>query len=173
VVREKNVNAGFPQTLETAVRGAGHEYVQSIRTLKQQRDNSLLPERLLAWLSSAFGSLALILACSGLYGLMAYHVASRTGEIGIRIALGAPRRGIQRLVLREALWLAGAGCTAGLVLAIGAGRLVGTLLYGVRPFEPANFIIAVALLLATSGAAAWIPAHRASHIDPLVALRHQ
>ena len=89
------------------------------------------------------------------------------------MALGATRHGVRWLVVGDALRLAGFGCTAGLLLALGAGRFAGTLLYGVRPFEPVQISIAVAILLATSGAAAWIPAHRASRIDPLVALRHE
>jgi len=173
MVRERNLNAGFLHALENAVRGEGREYVQSVRTLEQQRESSLLPERLLASMSLAFGGLALALASTGLYGLTAYDVASRTGEIGIRMALGATRHGVRWLVVGDALRLAGFGCTAGLLLALGAGRFAGTLLYGVRPFEPVQISIAVAILLATSGAAAWIPAHRASRIDPLVALRHE
>jgi ABC-type antimicrobial peptide transport system permease subunit len=172
-VRQRNTGPGVLRELETTVRGVGREYVQSMRTLEQQHDNALLPERLLAWLSSAFGVLALGLASTGLYGLMTYHVASRTGEIGIRMALGATGSRVWRLVLGEALSLAGAGCAVGLLLALAAGRFVGTLLYGVRPFEPAYFVVAVAVLLATSGAAAWVPAHRASRIDPMVALRHE
>ena len=173
LVKRHNLNAGFIQTLERTVRGAHREYVQMARTLEEQRDNALLPERLLAWLSSAFGVLALTLASTGLYGLMMYYVASRTGEIGIRMALGATSPGVQRLVLGEALRLAAMGCAVGLLLALATGRFIGALLYDVRPFEPAYFTIALVVLLATSGAAAWVPAYRASRIDPLSALRHE
>lgn len=173
VVRAHDTSSGFLRKLQQAVRGAGREYVQSMRTLDVQRDNALLPERLLALLSSAFGVLALALAFTGLYGLMAYHVASRTGEIGIRMALGATAGGVRSQVLREALSLAVMGCAGGVLLAIGAGRFISTLLYGVRPFDPAYFAVAAGVLLATSVAAAWIPAHRASRQDPMTALRHE
>ena len=173
VVRVRDLTPRFVESLRRTVRGAGHEYVEYARTLKQQRDNSLLPERLLAWLSSAFGVLALVLAATGLFGLMAYQVAGRTGEIGIRVALGATRARIAWLILGDALRLAAIGITAGAALALAAGRSISTLLYGVRPYAPAPLLLAAATLLATAALAAWIPARRAGRIEPLEALRHE
>jgi ABC-type antimicrobial peptide transport system permease subunit len=102
---------------------------------------------------------------------MAYQVASRTGEIGIRMALGATGGRIGRLVFWDALRPVGIGCAAGLLLALAAGRFIGSLLFGVRPLEPAYFVIALVVLLFTSGIATWVPARRASRIDPMAALR--
>jgi predicted permease len=173
VVRVRDLTPRFVETLRQTVRSEGHEYVEYARTLKQQRDNSLLAERLLAWLSSAFGLLALVLAATGLFGLMAYEVAGRTGEIGIRIALGATRANIRWLILSEALALATAGCAAGLLLSLAAARSIQALLYGVQPFAPAPFLLAAATLLATAVLAAWLPARRACRIEPVEALRHE
>ncbi len=173
MVRVRDLNPRFVESLKRTVRGAGHEYVEYARTLKQQRENSLLAERLLAWLSSAFGLLALVLAATGLFGLLAYEVAGRTGEIGIRIALGATRANIAWLILGDALRLATLGAIAGAALSLAAGRSISTLLYGVQPYAPAPLLLAAATLLATAALAAWIPVRRACRIEPLEALRHE
>ncbi len=173
LVRVRDLTPRFVETLRRTVRSAGHEYVERTVSVEQQRDNSLLPERLLAWLSLAFGVLALVLAATGLFGLMAYQVAGRTGEIGIRIALGATRANIRWLIFSEALALAGAGCAAGLLLALAAGRSIQAFLYGVRPFDPTPFLIATTVLLATAALATWIPSRRACRVEPIVALRHE
>jgi predicted permease len=173
VARTRSLSIGFIDLLRRTVRGAGHEYVEYARDLDQQRENSLLEERLLAWFSTAFGLLALLLAATGLYGLLAYHVASRTGEIGIRVALGATRANVRWLVIGEAVRLVSAGIAFGLLLTFIAGRFVQGFLYGVRAFEPGPVSVAVAVLASIAAVAAWVPAQRACAVDPLEALRHE
>src|SRR5262245_21633721 len=140
-------------------------------TLAAQLDASLVQERLLATLSSIFGLLALVLACIGLYGVMSYDVARRTREIGIRMALGANARQILRLALGETLWLVGIGAVIGLGATWAATRWVASLLFGLQPHDPLTIGLVVLLLLAVSAVAGYLPARRASGVDPMVALR--
>jgi predicted permease len=142
-------------------------------TLLAQSEQSLMKERLLATLSSVFGALALLLACVGLYGLMAYTVARRTAEIGIRVALGARRDHITWLVLGETLWLTGAGIAAGVPLAIWAARYAKSVLFGVGAADPLTIAATVAILIAVAVLAGHIPARRALQLDPTMALRHE
>jgi predicted permease len=141
-------------------------------TLAAQLNVSLTQERLVATLSSVFGLLALVLVCIGLYGVMAYDVARRTHEIGIRMALGASERQIARLVLGETLRLVGVGLTIGLGAALIATRWVKSLLFGLQPHDPLTIGLAVLLLLMVAAVAGYLPARRASRVDPMVALRH-
>jgi predicted permease len=144
-----------------------------IRTQRQQIDADLQQERTFASLSSGFGLLALMLACVGIYGIMAYTVAQRTNEIGIRLALGARRGQVRGMVLRESGWLALAGVAAGISVALGLGRLVASLLYGIKPADPLSVLGAALLLLAVALSSGWIPARRASRLEPMDALRHE
>ncbi len=141
------------------------------KTLRQQSAESLLRERLLATVSSFFGALGLLLACLGLYGLMAYAVARRAGEIGIRMALGARRDHILWLVLREALWLTLTGIATGLPLALLAGRYARSLLFGIGSADPLTIAATVALLIGIAAIAGYVPARRALRVDPMAALR--
>jgi ABC-type antimicrobial peptide transport system permease subunit len=141
-------------------------------TLAAQLDASLVQERLLATLSSIFGLLALVLACIGLYGVMAYDVARRTREIGIRMALGASARQILRLALSETLWLVGIGTVIGLGATWAVTRWVASLLFGLQPHDPLTIGLVVLVLLAVAAVAGYLPARRASRVDPMVALRH-
>jgi predicted permease len=141
-------------------------------TLAAQVDASLVQERLIATLSSVFGILALLLACIGLYGVMAYDVARRTHEIGVRMALGARARQVVQLVIGEMLRLVGIGVVIGLGAALAATRLVKSLLYGLQPHDPLTIGVAVFVLLAVAAVAGYLPARRASCVDPMVALRH-
>jgi predicted permease len=141
-------------------------------TLAAQLDASLGQERLVATLSGVFGLLALVLVCIGLYGLMAYDVARRTREIGIRMALGASARRVVQLVLRETLWLVGIGIVIGLGSALAATQWVKSLLFGLHPHDPLTIGVAVFVLLAVAAVAGYLPARRASRVDPMVALRH-
>ncbi len=144
-----------------------------IRTQRQQIDADLQQERIFASLSTGFGLLALTLACVGIYGIMAYTVAQRTNEIGIRLALGARRGQVRAMVLRESGWLAVAGVAIGILVALGLGRLVESLLYGVEATDPLSVLGAALLLLAVALSSGWIPARRASRLEPMDALRHE
>ena len=144
-----------------------------IRTEQQQIDADLQQERTFASLSSGFALLALTLACVGIYGIMAYTVAQRTNEIGIRLALGARRGQVRGMVLRESGWLALAGVAAGISVALALGHLVESLLYGVKPADALSVIGAGVVLLAVALSSGWIPARRASLLEPMDALRHE
>ncbi len=144
-----------------------------VKTLVAQGEQSLMKERLLATLSSFFGSLALLLACIGLYGLMAYAVAHRSAEIGIRLALGARRDQIMWLVLRETLWLTLAGIATGVPLALWPARYAKSVLFGVDSADPLTIGLTVAILLSVAALAGYIPARRALRVDPVVALRYE
>jgi predicted permease len=142
-------------------------------TLRAQAEQSLLKERLLATLSSFFGALALLLACVGLYGLMACAVARRTAEIGIRLALGARRGHILWLVMSETLWLTVAGIAAGIPLALWAARYAKSDLFGIGPADPATIAAAAAALTGVAMLAGYLPARRALRIDPVMAVRYE
>jgi predicted permease len=143
------------------------------RTLEEQTEDSFSRERLLAMLASYFGGFAVLLACIGLYGLLSYAVTQRTAEMGLRLALGAPPSSVRWLIVRDSTGTVLAGAAVGLAGAFAAVRLVQTQLFGVGPYDPATITSAVALLLTMAFAAAYLPARRASRIDPLTALRHE
>jgi len=147
--------------------------VIDIRTQREQIDANMQMERMLAALTAGFGLLALALACVGIYGIMAYSVASRKNEIGIRMALGAQPAQVRNQILGESLWLSGAGIGAGVVAALVLTRLVRTMLYGVQPWDPSTMGGGVLILLAVALAASWIPARRAADVQPMEALRHE
>jgi len=140
-------------------------------TLVAQLDRSLATERLVAWLSGVFGLLALLLAALGLYGVVAFSVARRTREIGVRVALGARGGDVVLLVLRRMGGVVVAGFVAGSLVALAGGRVLASLLYQVDARSPAVYLAAGALLLVVAGVATWLPARRAARIDPVVALR--
>jgi putative ABC transport system permease protein len=128
---------------------------------------------MVALLSGFFGGLALLLAMIGLYGVTAYGVARRQGEIGIRMALGAQQAAVIWLVLRDVVAMLMAGAVLGLAASLAAGRLVASLLYGVKSYDPAPLAIAAVLLAAATGIAAYLPARRAARLDPMAALREE
>jgi predicted permease len=143
------------------------------RLLSGQLQDSLLRERLMATLSGGFGLLAGLLATLGLYGVISYMVARRRNEIGVRIALGADRTRVIRLVLREAGLLLVVGLAAGTLLALWAGRTAATLLFGLQPHDPVTIAAAMALLALVALAASYGPARRAAALEPMVALRDE
>ncbi len=147
--------------------------ILEVRTQSQQIEATLSQERLFAALTSGFGVLALILASIGIYGIMAYTVSRRTNEIGIRMALGARSTSVLSMILRETLLLALIGIVAGLASAAALTRLAATLLYNLKPTDPLTFIAAASLLTLIALAAGFIPARRASTVDPISALRHE
>jgi len=147
--------------------------VYEVKTMDAWLDTTVSPRRFNVMLLLAFGALALTLAAVGTYGVIAYSVSQRTKEIGIRMALGASRRDVLRMVVGGGLRLAVAGVLIGVALSLAAGRLISTLLFGVRPSDPLTFTAVAATLLATAVFAAWIPARRATRVDPMVALRYE
>lgn len=169
---------GAPETIAAAIR----EAVQAIdpglpppriSTLRRATDLALLPQRTAALVTGVLGGVGLLLAAVGLYGVMAFSAGQRTREIGIRIALGAERSGVARLIVREGMMLAATGVLVGLVLAAAAGRLVASWLFGVSPLDGATYLGMSVLLVAVALAAAWLPARRAASLDPLAALRSE
>jgi predicted permease len=147
--------------------------VSPARTLSSQIDRSLVSERLVARLLSTFAALALVLASVGLYGVLGYSVARRTGEIGVRLALGATRGAVLRSVLGESWLLVAIGSAIGVPASIAGSRVLSTLLYGVTPSDPKVLAGAVSCLFLVALGTASLPAWRASRVDPLVALRHE
>jgi ABC-type antimicrobial peptide transport system permease subunit len=147
--------------------------IVDLRTQRQQIDANMQMERTFAALTSGFGVLALALACVGIYGIMAYSVANRKNEIGIRMALGAQPGQVRGMILRESTWLALAGILVGVCAALLLTRLVQSMLYGIQPNDPATIAGGVVLLLIVALGASWIPARRAARVQPMEALRHE
>jgi len=144
-----------------------------VRTQQQQIDADLQQENIFVTLTSGFGVLALALACVGIYGIMAYSVANRRNEIGIRMALGAQPAQVRRMILSESAWLAAVGIAAGVLVALPLTRLVKSMLYGIEPWDPGTLAGGVLILMAVALAAGWIPARRAARVQPMDALRHE
>ena len=142
-----------------------------VRTQQEQIDELLTNERIFADLTGGFGVLALALACIGIYGLMAYAVSQRTNEIGIRMALGARAEQVLGMVLREALWMTAIGIVVGLGAALALGRVIVSLLYGLKAWDPMTLGAAALLLALVALGSSWIPARRAASVDPSRALR--
>jgi predicted permease len=167
-----------PAQIATALRNVVQQAdrdlpIIDLRTQSEQIDSNMQMERMFAALTSGFGVLALALACVGIYGIMAYSVANRRNEIGIRMALGAQPGQVRGMILRESTWLAVAGIVAGVGAALGLTRLVKSMLYGIEPNDPATILCGVSILLAVALAASWIPARRAAGVQPMEALRHE
>jgi ABC-type antimicrobial peptide transport system permease subunit len=164
----------FVPLLRKTVNGIDNNLpVLDVRTQNEQIASTMQNERIFASLTGGFGVLALVLACIGIYGIMAYAVSRRINEIGIRMALGAQPRRVLGMVLREASWLAGIGIIAGVCAALGLGRLVASMLYGLKSWDLTTLVTSAALLIAVAMAASWIPARRAANVNPMRALRHE
>jgi len=167
---------GQPDAIGAAVRRALREVeprlpVDRVTTIATLAASTLRQERLIARLTIGVGALALALASLGLYGLMAYAVKQRTAELGLRFALGAPRPRVLWMVLRESLLLVVVGLALGLPLVIALARLIGPMLFEVNPNDPAVVSIAAGVLLLVGASSSYLPAFRASRIDPITALR--
>ena len=147
--------------------------VMDIKPMEQLIDEALEQERLLAFLVGLFGAITLVLACVGLYGMVAYSVAGRTREIGLRMALGADRAAVLGMILRQVLWTAGGGIAIGLPAALVATRVVQSLLYGVKANDTVSFVAAAGMVLAVAALAVVVPARRAMATDPVRALRYE
>jgi ABC-type antimicrobial peptide transport system permease subunit len=142
-----------------------------IDTIEGRLSAALMPQWFGAWLGGVLGVLAFLLAVTGLYGVVAYAVARRTRELGIRIALGATPHDAIRLVLRQGLTLALIGVGVGLLLAMAAGSLLHSLLYGISPTDPVALGGSALIVISVAAVASWLPARRASRVDPMIALR--
>lgn len=169
---------GDPQNLIASVRNTVNKIDRDvplidIRTQTEQIDATLTEERLFAALTGSFGLLALLLASIGIYGVTSYAVAQRTREIGIRMALGAQRLQVLRSILSEASFLAVVGISGGVIMGLGLTRFIASLLYGLKPTDPLTLSAAALLLFTVTLFAAWLPARRASRIDPIQTLRHE
>ncbi len=161
-----------------AVRRVIHEAdpnlpISRVTTLDEQVARSYSGERVIAQLSTFFGLLAIFLSAIGIYGLMSYVVSRRTNEIGIRMALGAERMHVRWLVMREVLILVAVGIAIGVPAALLSSRLVASMLFGLRATDSASLLAAIAVMLAIAALAGYLPARRASRVDPMVALRYE
>lgn len=167
-----------PEAILPALRSVVHAAdpdlpLDDVRTQDEQIAAAMQQERVFVILTSGFGLLALALASVGIYGIMAYTVAQRTNEIGIRLALGAKPGQVRGMILRESSWLACVGVVAGLLVSLMLARTIQSLLFGVRAYDPFTFSAGVALLLLVALASSWIPACRAAGVEPMAALRHE
>ena len=163
----------FVPVLDSLVRAADPDLrVSRVQTYDELISRSIVSERVMAALGGFFGALALLIAGIGVFGLMAFQISRRTAEIGVRMALGAARGNVVKMVLREVAIMAVAGCTLGGAAALSLTGLTRKMLFGVTPADPGVFAIAAAVLLSATLAAAWLPARRASRIDPVTAIRH-
>jgi len=169
---------GEPQSVVPAVREQlraldANLPIADVKTLREQLDLSLFPSRVVAWTLGGFGLLALLLAAIGIYGVVSYSVAQRTREIGVRMALGAKEKDVLKLVLGEGLLVIAIGLALGLLLATASTRVVAGFLYGVGATDLPTFAGVPLLLGFVALVASYIPARRATKVDPLVALRYE
>jgi predicted permease len=170
--------AGDPAALGPAARAALREIdpelpAYNMRTMDERLAQSRSLRAAYSWMLGVFAVMALLLALGGSYGVTSYLVSQRTRELGIRMALGAERADISRTVLKSAVGLVAAGLVIGIAGAVGAGRLLSSLLFGVVPYDPLILSIAVVALFATGCLANWLPARRAARVDPMVSLRSE
>jgi predicted permease len=170
-VRTRETPEALARTVRNEIESLGHEYPLGTKTIAQEVSQALVEDHVIAMLSGFFAALALVLASIGLYGLMSYAVTQRTREIGIRAALGAQRATVLWLVLREALALGLFGIALGIPCALGASRFIANILFGISPRDFSTIASVSLLLLAVALFAGYLPARRASRIEPIVALR--
>jgi len=173
VLRANGPAASLIPGVKAAVDEVNHDITLQFRTLSVQLDESLGRERLLATLSGFFGALALALAVIGLYGVMSYNVARRRNEIGIRMALGAERARVLRMVLGEVAILLVTGLVLGLVVSVFSTRLLASFLYRLQPTDPTTLVTACVVLAVSAVVAGLLPARRAANLDPMTALREE
>ena len=170
----KSPNAAM---LANSVRAALHRIdreqpILAVRTLEEMRSQSLASQRFMLVLTGMLAALALTLAAVGIYSIMSYTVTQRTSEIGIRMSLGAEARDIFRLIVGQAAKLVGVGILAGVVVALGATRIMTSLLYGITATDPVTFVSICAIIGVIALVASYMPAYRATRVDPLVAIRY-
>jgi predicted permease len=173
LIRSKEPLAGLLPAVKQAANQLHPDLDMDSYTFEMMIQNGLLRDRLMAALSGFFGVLAAILAAIGLYGVISYIVAARRSEIGIRMALGASRRDVVKIILHQTLQLLLIGVAMGVILALAVGRGASSLLYGLQPSDPVTLVGASALLLAVGLLASFVPVQRASRLDPMAALRYE
>jgi predicted permease len=173
LIRSSTGAAGVLSAVSALARDIHPASIVSVRTMESQLTDGLLRERLMATLSGFFGLLAALIATVGLYGVVSYSVARRRNEIGIRMALGADRRQVVRMVMREAGMLVAAGLAVGTISALAAARSAQALLFGLSPHDPLTLVSAAAALAAIAALASYVPARRASRLEPTEALRDE
>jgi putative ABC transport system permease protein len=173
LIRSRAGLGGLVNSVKTTIEGDNPEIDIQFTVLSTQVRDSLLQDELMATLCGFFGGLALLLAAIGLYGVISYTVAQRTNEIGIRMALGSQRSGVVGLILGEVAILMGIGLAVGLGLTLAGGKAASSMLFGLKPRDPLTLALAVVILAAIGFAASFIPAHRASRLDPMTALRYE
>jgi predicted permease len=173
VVRAEGATPALWAALRHVAQSQNSENIISgAQTMNEVISDTLAPQRFSMILLDAFAAVALLLASVGLYGVISYLVGQRTQEIGVRLALGAQRRDVARLVLSQGMKMALSGVALGLLAALGLTRLLGEMLYGVSPTDPATFAVITLLLVTVALLACYLPARRATRVDPLIALRH-
>jgi putative ABC transport system permease protein len=166
--------AGMTPLVRDAMRSVDPDLpLGKLATLTSLVDDAMIQPRFSMLLLGAFGGLAVALASIGMYGVISYSVAQRTREIGVRMALGARRNDVFRMILGQGVRLAGSGVTIGLLVAVGVTRLLTRFLYGVQPIDPVTFAAVPVLLVAVALLACYLPARRATRVDPMIALRHE
>ena len=174
ILRTLGDPAGVSSSIRAAVKDvAGNLPPITTETMDQRLADSLATDRMITELSGAFGILAVILVCIGLYGIMAYAVSGRTNEIGIRMALGAQRNNVLWMILRESLLLVCIGVIIGVPVIFAAGKWIASLLFSVKPADPLTLALAALLMFVVGFLACYIPARRAMKVDPMVALRYE
>ena len=173
LVRSQLGAAGLLNSVKNTIAGVNPEIDIQFKVLRSQIRESLVQDELMATLCSFFGGLAVLLAAIGLYGVISYTVTQRTGEIGVRMALGAQRSGVIRLILKEVAVLIAIGVVVGAGLTLAGSKTAGSLLFGLKPYDPLTLVLAVIILGAIAFVASFIPAQRATRVDPVVALRYE
>ena len=173
LVRSQLGAAGLLNSVKNTIAGVNPEIDIQFKVLRSQIRESLVQDELMATLCSFFGGLAVLLAAIGLYGVISYTVTQRTGEIGVRMALGAQRSGVITLILKEVAVLIAIGVVVGAGLTLAGSKTAGSLLFGLKPYDPLTLVLAVIILGAIAFVASFIPAQRATRVDPVVALRYE
>jgi ABC-type antimicrobial peptide transport system permease subunit len=173
LIRSQLGAAGVLNSVKGTIAGVSPEIDIQFKVLRTQIRESLLQDELMATLCGFFGALAVTLAAIGLYGVISYTVAKRTNEIGVRMALGAQRSGVIGLILREVAVLIAVGVAVGAGLTLAGSKASSSLLFGLKPHDPLTLLLAIVILATIGFAASFIPARRATRVDPMVALRDE